>query len=261
MNKQSRRQFVTGATRSLLVAGFTHLLLNAGVASDEGRERLEPWLTDLCALGRQLCDDGISQRQWQAGMDELYGRVSLEDLLQFIDFEKVSREMSSRDLGSRGEIFDTLFVGSPDDDNTPGTSGPEPGRRLISKIAHVRKGRSIPPHGHGNMVSAFLNISGEFHVRQFDKLCDEAESLVVRPTTNERSTPGTWSSISDYHNNVHWLSAKSDDCFLFTTKLIHLDAERRTNGRIHIDVLAAEPLGRGLLRAPKIDHDAAMSRY
>jgi hypothetical protein len=158
----------------------------------------------------------------------------------------------------RGEAFQTIAL----DGQSPEQAGAvEPPRVVITKIAYVQKGRSIPPHGHSNMVSAFLHLSGEFRVRQFDKLADEADALVVRPSTDFVGGAGLWSSISDTRNNVHWLTAKSDDCFLFTTKLIRLEEEKPCRGRINIDVRSAASVGGEAVRASKISAQRAAELY
>jgi quercetin dioxygenase-like cupin family protein len=139
---------------------------------------------------------------------------------------------------------------------------PEESRLLITKIAHIKKGRSIPPHGHSNMVSAFLCISGRFDVRLYDRLEDRDDAMVVRQTTDLKETkPGTWSSISDYRNNVHWLTATTHDSFLFTSKLIRLEKGREFRGRINIDVKRGRVLGTNTLLASKISSQVASERY
>ncbi len=67
----------------------------------------------------------------------------------------------------RGEFVQTIELNSPTSTATP--SGAEPRQMLITKIAGVRQGYSVPPHGHSNMVSAFLCLSGEFDVRLYDR--------------------------------------------------------------------------------------------
>lgn len=112
------------------------------------------------------------------------------------------------------------------------------------------------------MVSAFLCVSGEFEVKLFDRLDDFGETMVVRNTVDEKSAgPGSWSSISDYRNNVHWLMAKSDDCFLFTCKLIRLEEDREFNDRINLNLKTAEQLGSNTWRARKISGAEASELY
>ena len=129
-------------------------------------------------------------------------------------------------------------------------------------MAHVRKGSAIPPHGHSNMASAFLCLSGEFDVKLYDRLEEREHSLVVRQTADRKGAgPGTWSSISDYRDNVHWLVAKTDNCFLFTVKMINVEKNRTLKGRINIDLRCAERLGAETFLAPKITSAQAREIY
>lgn len=253
----SRRDCLKWSGHSLLLAGMSQLLRNSALAADDARQ-MDAWVADHKILSRQLGAEKITQSAWQRGVDELYGAVNIPDLLRWIDFDRMSARLEAEVLSERGEIFEDIFV---DSKKTLRKGAPEPRRVLISKLAYIEKGRSIPPHGHSNMVSAFLVIGGEFQVRQFDKLQDNGPNLIVKKTTDERQDAGAWSSISDVKNNVHWLTAKSDDCYLFTTKLIKLHDDRPSHGRINIDVLAAKELGGGQLRAPKIAHYVAAERY
>ncbi len=245
--------------KSLLAASLVGSMQSLGMATEAGNERFEDWLRQLRENGQLLGSGEQSGLQWQERMDDIFGDAPLESLLQHLDFDRMREELQSRDLGARGEIFVTVNLDSP---GAEIASGPEPGRVLITKISHIDRGRSIPPHGHSNMVSAFLCVSGQFDVRLFDRLEDREDHMIVRQTADEVDAgPGTWSSTSDYRTNVHWLTAKSDDCFLFTTKLLDLEENRVTHGRINVDVLAGEVLGSNTYRAPKISPTEAAERY
>lgn len=67
--------------------------------------------------------------------------------------------------------------------------------------------------------------------------------IVHKSREAKNAGPGTWSSISDYHDNVHWLPAKTDDCFLFACKLINLERKRPLKGRINLDFRSPIELG------------------
>ncbi|MCA9158090.1 MAG: hypothetical protein KDA72_07175, partial [Planctomycetales bacterium] len=126
----------------------------------------------------------------------------------------------------------------------------------------VRKGYSVPPHGHSNMVSAFLCLSGEFDVRLYDRLEEREGSMVVRSTVHQPAAgPGTWSSISDYRDNVHWLTAKSDDCYLFTCKMLSVEQGLPLHGRINIDLKNSKKLNSMTYLAPKITAAEASRLY
>ena len=158
----------------------------------------------------------------------------------------------------RGELFHLVWL----DGNVPNRyEAVEPERLSISKIAYVRKGCSVPPHGHSNMVSSFLHLSGEFRVRQYDKLADDGDGFVIRPSTDDLRGSGNWTSVWGDRNNVHWLTAESEDCFIFATKLVRLDATKPFQTRINLDVRNAIDVGGGAIRAPRISGRVAEMRY
>ncbi len=255
----SRREMLGMGARSLLALSLIQHACRSGYARESERGSIEGWIHQLDQVSRRLARGDVSALQWQEELDRLYGSVPMKSLLKVIDFNKLGDRLAHRDLRGRGEIFEDIPLGP-----IPSQNGrwPEESATAIVKIAHVKKGRSIPPHGHSNMTSAFLCISGNFAVRLYDRLDMIDNEMVVRQTVDEKSLgPGTWSSISDYRNNVHWLTALSDDCFLFTAKLIRLEKGREFRGRININLKEAKVLGSQTYRAPIISGRRAAELY
>ena len=221
--------------------------------------KIEDWLDRLYENAQQLGDKKISGLRWQEAMEVLYGEVPIPELKHRLDFASLQKQILDSIGPERGELFRRIDLQG---DVEEGADDQENHRSLIIKVAHIKKGRSIPPHGHSNMASAFLCISGEFAVRQYDKIEDSEDNMVLRQTVDDSAAGvGTWSSISDYRNNVHWLTANTDDCYLFTSKLIGLETGRPLHGRINVDVKRAESLGSDTIRAPKISFKEAAERY
>ena len=255
LNRRKSLQTLGLATLAMAVPGFG----NASAAGSTAGVDMTAWLDGLYRNAAKLRRREISSLQWQEMMDELYGDVPLQGLLQRLDFATLQKQILDQIGAERGELFHRVVL--PGSETGTSESG-EPQRVLITKVAHIKKGRSIPPHGHSNMTSAFLCISGEFAVKQYDKVEEQENHMVLRQTMDEdHAGVGTWSSISDYRNNVHWLTAKTDDCFLFTSKLIGVEEGRRLNGRINVDVHRAEVLGSQTIRAPKITSAEAAELY
>ncbi len=255
-HSMNRRQSLRSLGAASLALAFSTM---AGAEQPVDSTQIGAWLDRLDRNARLLDGKKISSLQWQEAMDVIYGDVSVTALKERLDFESLRKEILEAMEPERGEMFGNVLLPGSD---VQSVEGAEPRRALIVKVAHVRKGRSIPPHGHSNMVSAFLCISGEFAVRQYDKLEENEKTMVVRQTVDEPSAGvGTWSSISDYRNNVHWLTAKTDDCYLFTCKLMDLETGRPMHGRVNIDVREAETLGTATFRVPKITHSEAANRY
>lgn len=242
-----------------------------GIASAMGQECDKPgakptpvevnqWLTGLYQNAAKLRSRDISGLQWQEAMDRILGSVPMNELKRRLDFASLAKEIPKRMSADRTELFHRVELPGSSDPIT--ADGREPHRVLITKVAYIRKGRSIPPHGHSNMASAFLCLSGQFEIRQYDRLEEQDQHMIVRESVHQKNAGvGTWSSISDYRNNVHWLTAKTDDCFLFTSKLINLEEDRKLKGRINIDVKRAKALGSQTLKAPKITSAEARALY
>ena len=256
----SRRAAGRLGAEAVLGAALAGLLHGRGLADDRGAEELDGWFAEYLDLGRGLAEGRLGQLDWLAGTGRLYRGLDLAALRRRVDFDRLSEELDAQAARTgKGEIFHAIYH-----DGGPPRPGAEPRRAVITKVARVAKGRSVPPHGHGNMVSAFLHLSGEFHVRQFDKLHAGPDRMVVRPTADVRGGAGLWSGITDVKNNLHWLTAVSDDAFLFTTKVIALDAAKPLHGRINVDVRAGERApahGPGAVSVPRITHRRAAELY
>lgn len=252
------RGFLRRSGRHLLTLSLAGVLYWREWADDQGMEELHAWFRDYFRVGRHLGTGQLSQEAWQDSMGRLFARCRLAALLEWINFDAVSQRLKHADLKGRGELFHSIAI----DGEGPSAAGAsEPRSVVITKIAYIKKGGSIPPHGHRNMVSAFLHLSGECRVRQYDKLAEDGGALVIRPRVDYVSRPGQWSSVSDTRDNVHWLTGQSGDCFLFTTKLIELEEGRPIQGRINVDVRRGAYVGGGALRVPKISYERAAEWY
>jgi hypothetical protein len=258
MQRVSRRK----ALQSLGIAALAASLGRLGSAEDApaSQQTLNGWLDRLYANAARLRDREISGLQWQEAMDGIFVRTPMQPLHQRLEFPALCRRIQSLIRDDQPEYFHRIEL--PGSEGSVVEGAPEPHRVLITKVAHVRKGHAVPPHGHSNMVSAFLCLSGEFEVRLYDRLEEGEEHMVVRQSTHQLAAGrGTWSSISDYRDNVHWLKAKTDDCFLFTTKMLNLEPGRSLHGRINVDLLRAASLGSDTWRAPKITAAEAREIY
>ena len=236
----SRRTFNEGLLLFSLGSAFQTKLL----AAESDEFDMEGWIVELDELGVQLREGDIEPRAWQEGMDRLYGAVDIPQLLGAIDFEELSSQI--RFQGRLGEASLPVQVN---------------GSRLHlhTKIFQVKKGRSIIPHGHSNMVSAFLTISGEFHTRMYDRVDMDEDHLYIRQTADKEQPVGDWSSISGQWNNVHWLTALTDDTYLFSCQLFNLDPDART-GRIPIDPFGDNE-GDGIVKARRIGNAESQEKF
>jgi len=258
MNGLNRRDMLQTLGASLLLTSFSRIA--GAIDNREEAQSVGAWYGELADNARLLRDKKITGLQWQEAMDKIYGDAPLQSLLASLKFDDLSAHIKDLIPADRPEFFHRLEIpGGPDQDNIDNR---EPPRVLLTKIAYVRKGKAVPPHGHSNMVSAFMCLSGEFEVRMYDKLEDNEENMLIRQTQHSKAAgPGTWSSISDYRDNVHWLTARSEECFLFTAKLINIEPDRELNGRINLDLRRPEVIGGNTYLAPKITGAEAAEIY
>ncbi len=245
--------------QGLLVSALAQCLWSQSLLAASPTSALEPWIERLYRLAESLRAGNISPAQWQLQMDLLYSQVDLPALLRNVDFDRLRDELPK--LG-RHEVF----VGTPlrGENTAEAERRPAPGQlSLINKIAHVQRGACIPPHGHSNMVSAFLVVSGQFRARQYDALkWDEAAGhMWILPSMDAVQSAGQWNSISDERSNVHWLEALTDDTYLFSTKMAYLQADKPTRGRIPIDTHRGQEVGRGVLQVPIITSQESEQIY
>jgi len=212
---------------------------------------IRSWTHQLDSLGRDLLNGQITALAWQDGMDNLYRNIDLGTLLRAIDFEQMINN-SAFDYIEQGRKYTHVKF-------LPTTGAPDQ-MVVQTKVSKIPKGASILPHGHFNMASAFLTLSGAFHVRQYDRLHYDDNFFHFRQTSDHVSQPGQWNSHSDDKNNVHWLTAMTDDTYLFSTKLTHIDPNRYFASNLYVDIYGKD-LGNGVIQAERIDFDRVHELY
>lgn len=250
MTNLSRRQFTRDAlgtllTMSLLETVFQHELLAAEVRPAAAR-----WLRDIEQLGRDLKGQQLEQLAWQAKVEELFRQVPLEDILAFLDFDQLSRGVKFVDNGAL-----SLRPKFPEVEGVP--------KNLVygRQIFALKKDRSVVPHGHNNMATAFLILKGDLRGRHYDRLKDEPEHYIIRPTIDRTFRPGECSTVSDYKDNVHWFKAITEPAFIFNLHVLSVNPNNtEPTGRLYVDP-EGEKLSDGTIRARQISYDEAHKLY
>lgn len=260
-NDLSRREFGKGALSALASFSFLQTLVTAcssgsvEVAGNADRIVLSKaapivrhWAIELDGYSRDLKSASIEPRVWQEHTERLFGAIELPELLAFIDFEVLKNRLRFPDRGVGTQIV-----------SFPPLSGLPESTVFVKKIFGMKKGRAIVPHGHSNMASAHLILSGEFSLRQYEKLEDRGKTLLIRPTVERNARTGESSSISDDKDNVHWFIANSDQAYTFD--VIVLDLNGKEYDIHNLDIDAATRTSTGELVAPKIDVQTALKKY
>ena len=125
----------------------------------------------------------------------------------------------------------------------------------------MKPGRSVVPHGHNNMATAFLILKGNFQGRHFDRLQDEKDHLIIRPTIDRRFGPGEASSVSDFKDNIHWFTAQDDVGYIFNIHVMDVNPNAGSStGRVYLDP-NGEKLSDGTIRARRVNYDEVNKLY
>jgi len=229
--------------REILVSMATLWL--ARVASATEALRLPVRLKRLDELSRALAHHEIAQVDWQDGVETLARGIDLAELCKAADLDRVAARLPLLPKGTNAEVIQLL-----------------PGQRFTPKIFAMGKGRAIIPHGHVNMVSHHLVLQGELHGRHWERVRDEDDALILRPTIDKTFKPGDSSSISDRRNNAHWFVATSEKAYTLDCIVDNLDPSRGYRFRIDfIDPDRAQKRPDGTVKARRLELDEALQRY
>src|SRR5690606_31426476 len=113
-------------------------------------------------------------------------------------------------------------------------------------------------------VSAFLVLAGSFRGRHFDRVGEDRDAILIRPTDDRTFQPGDAAAISDQRDNVHWFTALDDQALLFNVSVTIPEPLRgpgaRSTGRVYLDP-DGEALEDGLIRAPRASLSQLRAKY
>ncbi len=250
MTDLTRRDFAKQTVGSLLVYSLLETLGRHDLFGDEVKPMTAKWLADVNHLGKDLKDQKLGPVEWQSKVEELFSQVDLPDLLRFLDFDRLAAGAKLVDNGALN-----LRVTFPKVEGLP--SEYVFGRQIFA----LKKDRSVVPHGHDNMATAFLVLGGNLRGRHYDRIRDEKEHMVIKPTNDKEYGPGEPSTISDVKNNVHWFQALSEPAFIFNIHVLSLNPNGPApTGRVYVDP-QGERLSGGLIRAKRLGYKQAHQLY
>ena len=150
MSTPTRRQFTREALGSLLTFSLLDTLLSGDLFAAEVKPLTVRWLAEVNQLGFDVKDQALKQVEWQKKTEELFSQVDLPDLLQLIDFDKLAAGANPPDNGAQSLRY-----------NFPEIEGIPTNWAFGRQIFALKKGRSVAPHGHNNMATAFLILKGD----------------------------------------------------------------------------------------------------
>lgn len=245
----SRRQFGQQTLGALLTYSLLETLFTRDAFSAEAKTLAARWMKDLNDLCQDVKGQKLKQTEWQTKVDDLLGKVDLSDALKFIDFEKLTAEIKFK---SQGEL--SLRPKFPKVEGLPTSFV------FGSQVFALAKDRSVVPHGHNNMATAFLILDGSFRGRHFDRLEDEQDHFIIRPTLDRAFAAGEHSTVSDFKDNIHWFTATSERAFIFNIHVLGVDPAKKNTGRVYLDP-NGEKLAEGRIRARRVSAGEVYKLY
>lgn len=250
MNPLSRREFSQQALGSLLTFSLLDTLFQRDAFADSVKPLTVRWLADVNQLGTDLKDEKLKQLEWQKKIKELFSQVELPELLKLVDFDKLTKNVAMPDHGARSLSFKFQEIEGV------------PTKLVFGKqIFALKKDRSVIPHGHNNMATAFLILKGDFQGRHYDRLEDLPEHMLIRPTIDEKFGPGGCSTVSDFKDNVHWFKSLSESAFIFNIHVNNINPKAsEATGRVYLDP-NGEKLSDGRIKARLIGYDESNKLY
>ena len=244
----NRRNLGQATVGSLLTFSLLESLFAADAFADEVKPITAEWLLKLNELGKDVQGETITPVQWQAKTEELFAKVNLPDLLKFIDYKKLTEHAQFKKKGEKS--YRPKF---PEVEGLP--------TRLVfgHQVFALKKGRSVVPHGHNNMATAFLILDGEFEGKHYDRVESHDDHFIIKPTIDDKFTVGGCSTVSDHKDNIHWFKATSETGFIFNIHVLNIEEGVRS-GRVYVDP-DGQKLKDGLIRAKKLGYAEAYKKY
>jgi hypothetical protein len=119
----------------------------------------------------------LSALEWQLRVEEVYRSIDLPELLKQVELSKLQRRFQLAETGANSRKLDFREV-----------PGMPPDISYATVICGMQEGRSIVPHGHPNLVSGYLIIEGNVHVRNFERLSQHSSRQHVHSLLSRSST-------------------------------------------------------------------------
>lgn len=247
MADSNRREFTQQTLASLVTFSLLETLFRHDAFAAPVKPVASQWLAQLNQLSLDVKGKKLGQVEWQGQVERLFAQVDLPELLKFIDFAKLTRDLKYRD---HGEL--SLRPKFPEVEGLP--------KELVfgTQVFALQKNRSVVPHGHDNMVTAFLILDGKFRGRLYDRLENGPDWMIIKSTTDREFGVGDSSTISDEKDNVHWFQALSDQAFIFNIHVMSVKPGR--TGRVYVDP-QGEKLSDGRIKARRIKADEVYRLY
>lgn len=236
---------------SVLPGFLTYALLGEAQAAVPARRGgAAAWIADQDELARSLAAGSMSGPAWCDEVERLARRVDLAELMEAIG----RSDLKAAGRGSGNDPHKRV-VKFRDEQGVP--------RRLAygAALFDFEPHNVITPHGHKHMVSAHMIVAGSFRVRNFDRVRDEEDAMVIRPTRDYVARLGDVSTMCSARDNIHWFVPQGGPATTFDIVISDLDPGQPSYDIKAIDPMRGRRLDDGTIAAPIIGFGEASRRY
>ena len=244
-----RRNFGKQTLGSLLTFSLLETIMEADALAESVKPIAANWLAEVNRMSVDLKGEKLQQTEWQEQVEKLFAHVEVSEFLSYVDFPTLTKNIKFKERGERS--FRAQF---------PKVEGLPTELIFGHQMFALRKDRSVVPHGHNNMATAFLVLQGEFEGRHYDRLEDHKDHMIIQPTIDRTFTRGEFSTVSDHKDNVHWFKTTSDTGYIFNIHVLNVDPEIKRSGRVYIDPFG-EKLAGGKIKAEKLRSADAFRKF
>lgn len=240
------------AQMTRLFAAFVAVALASEVAAARPPRRVaaRDWIDRQEELGRALKRGQIAPRTWMAEVERLAREIDVAELMAAVGQQRVGpfAPASTNDPRKRHVHF-IDSTGAP--------------RRMAYSAAlfDFAPENVITPHGHRHMVSCHLVVGGTLRVRNFDRLRDVENAMIIRPTRDRVARVGDLSAMSSERDNIHWFVPHGGAARTFDVVVSGLDPGQPGHEIAAIDPLGGQRLSDGSIIAPIMTFEAASAKY
>ena len=250
MEKLSRRNFIQNAFGTILAVSLVNTLCESQVLTGSVKTFAHKWIIQMEEITAAMRNSKIKQSEWQRQIESLLAKVDLKDLLRAIDYDRLAKiAVFPEDHESAENVDFSEIKGLPEETS------------FNPYFYAMKEGVAIVPHGHRNMSSMHMVLSGEAQGWKYDRVSDEPNHLIIKPTSDKLMVPGDASTVSDESDNIHWFKATKGPLFMFNIGVFGIKPKESFTGRDYIDPTNGEKLKDGLIRARRIEKDEAYKLY
>ena len=243
----TRRAQMTG-----LFSAFVAVALASEISAARPARRLaaRDWIDRQAELARALRKGQVSPGSWMTEVGRLAREIDVAELMATVNKAQVN-------------AFSLAPTNDPRKRNVRFLDASGAPRRLgyAAALFDFSPANVITPHGHRHMVSSHLVVGGSLRVRNFDRLRDADNAMVIRPTRDAIALVGDLSAMSSERDNIHWFVPQGGPARTFDVVVAGLDAGQPDHDIKAIDPLGGRRLRDGSIVAPIMSFEDASAKY